>query len=122
MKYCQGPLCHTYKSKDRIRGIKGDKHYQTRKIGNISFGHKEFCTVRCQNDWWTKFGKMSVNHFGRTIEPKRTSASNAWYKDYDYRGFREEPDRHYFKNDLLGERIPITQEQYNDENFTSPTN
>ena len=31
MKYCQGPKCHEYKTKDRIRGHKGDKHYQTRK-------------------------------------------------------------------------------------------
>ena len=30
MKYCQGPKCHTYHTKDRIRGHKGDKHYETR--------------------------------------------------------------------------------------------
>ena len=33
MKYCQGPKCHTYQTKDRIRGPKGDKHYETRKNG-----------------------------------------------------------------------------------------
>jgi len=26
MKYCQGPKCHEHKTKDRIRGPKGDKH------------------------------------------------------------------------------------------------
>jgi len=31
MKYCQGPKCHEYRTKDRIRGPKGDKHYETRK-------------------------------------------------------------------------------------------
>jgi len=29
---------------------------------------------------------------------------------------------HFFINDLLGERRPITQQQYQDDNFTSPTN
>ena len=36
MKYCQGPKCHEYKTKDRIRGHKGDKHYETRKNGYFS--------------------------------------------------------------------------------------
>ena len=31
MKYCQGPKCHEHRTKDRIRGPKGDKHYETRK-------------------------------------------------------------------------------------------
>ncbi len=31
MRYCQGTMCHEYKTKDRIRGQKGDKHYETRK-------------------------------------------------------------------------------------------
>jgi len=28
MKYCQGPLCHTYQTKDRKRGPKGAKVYK----------------------------------------------------------------------------------------------
>ena len=31
MKYCQGPLCHTYDTKDRKRGPKGNKVNQTRR-------------------------------------------------------------------------------------------
>ena len=32
MRYCQGPICHEYKTKDRIRGnAKGNKSYQTRR-------------------------------------------------------------------------------------------
>ena len=116
MKYCQGTRCHEYKTKDRIRGHKGDKHYETRK--NRHFYNGEFCSMMCRDDWFNKFGKLAVDHFGRIHEPKRTDASGAWYKTYDWRGNGR--DIHYIANDLLGERIPITDEQYQDENFTSP--
>ena len=122
MKYCQGPLCHTYRTKDRIRGSKGDKHYQTRKRSEFYYLGGNACSMRCQDDWFRKFGDQAVNHFGRTHEPKRTSASGAWYKDYDYQYNPNGSSRvnHRFVNDLLGERIPITEAQYNDENFVSP--
>ena len=115
MKYCQGPKCHTYHTKDRIRGHKGDKHYETRKQ---TYYHDEFCSQSCQYDWFNKFGKLAVDHFGRIHEPKRQDASGAWYKDYTWRSGGNHD--HYFINDLLGERRPISQAQYNDENFTSP--
>ena len=120
MKYCQAPKCHEYKTKDRIRGSKGDKHYETRKSSSFYYGNDNFCSLNCQNDWFNKFGDQAVDHFGRIHEPKRTDASGAWYKSYDYRGYRNEPNRHYFVNDLLGQRIPITEQQYQDENFTTP--
>ena len=63
-------------------------------------------------------GSRAVAHFGRLHEPKRTDASGAWYKTYDWRGNGN--DLHYFVNDLLGERRPITREQYDDESFVSP--
>ena len=117
-RYCQGPKCHEYKTKDRIRGSKGDKHYETRKRSSFYYGNDNFCSLNCQNDWFNKFGDMAVDHFGRIHEPKRTSASGAWYKDYTWRGGGNH--QHYFINDLLGERRPISQAQYNDENYTTP--
>jgi len=124
MKLCQGTMCHTYKTKDRIRGIKGDKHYETRK--NKHFYNGEFCSMMCRDDWFNTFGKRAVDHFGRIHEPKRTMADGAWYKDYRYHGYDHTNGRsnntHYFVNDLLGQRIAITEQQYQDDNFTSPTN
>ena len=117
MKYCQGPICHEHKTKDRIRGPKGDKHYETRRRSNFSY-HDEFCSLNCQDDWFRTFGKRAVDHFGRTHEPKRADASGAWYKDYRWRSGGNHD--HYIINDLLGERRPITDEQYQDENFTTP--
>ncbi len=117
MKYCQGTKCHEYKTKDRIRGHKGDKHYETRR-NSRGFYNDEFCSNMCRDDWFNKFGKLAVDHFGRIHEPKRQDASGAWYKDYTWRGGGN--NQHYFINDLLGERRPISQAQYNDDNFTSP--
>ena len=118
MKYCQAPLCHTYKTKDRIRGHKGDKHYETRKRSSFYYGNDNFCSLNCQNDWFAKFGDRAIDHYGRIHEPKRQDASGAWYKDYTWRGGGD--NQHYFINDLLGERRPISQAQYQDENLTEP--
>ena len=120
MKYCQGPKCHTYTTKDRIRGSKGDKHYQTRKQTHY---FDSFCSQRCQYDWFNKFGKLAVDHFGRIHEPKRQDASGAWYKSakwISYTNDRANYD-HYFVNDLLGQRIPITEQQYDDKELTQPS-
>ena len=119
LKYCQGPLCHTHKTKDRIRGSKGDKHYETRK--NKSFYNGEFCSVMCRDDWYNEFGKRAIDHFGRVHEPKRTDASGAWYKTYSWRSQQDGGHLHYFINDLLGERRPITEQQYDDTDLTQPS-
>ena len=123
MKYCQGPICHEHKTKDRIRGPKGDKHYETRKRSSFYYGKNNFCSLNCQNDWFNKFGNLALDHFGRIHEPKRTGCDTAWYKSCTFRHSDNSSSyyEHYFINDLLGERKLITEEQYNDERLTSPT-
>ena len=111
LKLCQGTKCHTYHTKDRIRGSKGDKHYETRRRSQFYYGGN-FCSLNCQNDWFATNGDRAIDHFGRVREPKRVDCDNAWYKDYNYRGYRNEPNVHYFKNDLLGQKILITEQQY----------
>ena len=76
LKYCQGPICHEHKTKDRIRGSKGDKHYETRKRSHMYY-NGNFCSLGCQDDWFRKFGNNAIDHFGRVTEAKRTDASNA---------------------------------------------
>ena len=123
MKYCQGPSCHEYKTKDRIRGSKGDKHYETRKRSSFYYGQGNFCDQRCQNDWLSVHIERALNHFGKIHEPKRTGCDSAWYKDYKYNYDHvnnRSNNTHYFVNDLLGQKIPITEQQYQDENYTSP--
>ena len=121
MKYCQGPKCHEYRTKDRIRGHKGDKHYETRKRSGFYYLNGNACSMICQNDWFNKFGNMAVDHFGRIHEPKRVGCDSAWYKDNQWNRTTNNYDQYYFINDLLGERRPITQQQYDDKNLTTPT-
>ena len=118
MRYCQGTSCHEYKTKDRIRGAKGSKHYQTRRRSDFYYGRGNFCSLNCQNDWFRKFGDMAVDHFGRTTEPKKVMCDQAWYKDYTWRSNGQ--SIHFFRNDLLGQKIPITERQYNDRELTKP--
>ena len=118
MKYCQGPECHTYHTKDRIRGHKGDKHYATRRRSQFYYGKNNFCDQRCLFDWFKEYGTRAIDHFGRVTEAKRTDCDNAWYKDYTWG--RNGNHEHYFKNDLLGQRIPITREQYDNPSLVRP--
>ena len=123
MKYCQGPECHTFKTKDRIRGPKGAKYYATRRRSQFYYGKNNFCDLRCMNMWIQLHIERALDHFGRIHEPKRTDASGAWYKDYRYIGYGTNGTSncdHFFVNDLLGERRPITQAQYDDKDFVSP--
>ena len=115
MKYCQGPICHEHKTKDRIRGSKGDKHYETRRRSSFYYGNDNFCDQRCMYDWVNKHIEHALNHFGRVTEAKRVDCDSAWYKDYTYdydHTNNRNNNRHYIANDLLGRRISITAQQY----------
>ncbi len=122
MKYCQGTKCHEYRTKDRIRGTKGNKHYGTRRRSWFHYGQNNFCSLRCQEDWIQQNIERALNHFGRITEAKKVECDSAWYKNYTWRSREDGGYLHYFANDLLGQRIPITEQQYNDENLTTPNN
>ena len=120
MKYCQGPECHTFKTKDRIKGTKGSKSYQTRRRSNFYYGKNNFCDLRCMNMWIQLHIEQALNHFGRVTEAKKVMADSAWHKDckYNYNNGSNSNYDHYLVNDLLGQRIPISEQQYNAENFS----
>ena len=118
MKYCQGPKCHTYETKDRIRGPKGAKTYQTRRRSSFYYLGGNACDMRCQNDWFRKFGERAVDHFGRIHEPKKLTIDNAWTKQHDQYDYNNRRWTYCIENKLLGERRPITTEQYEDDSFT----
>ena len=118
-KYCQGPICHEHKTKDRIRGPKGDKHYETRRRMHMYY-NGEFCSLNCQDDWFRAVGTRAIDHFGRVVEAKRTSCDSAWYKSSDWNTNSQSYDQYYFINDLLGERRPITKLQYDNQDLVRP--
>ena len=120
-KLCQGPKCHEYKTKDRIRGPKGAKYYATRRRSHMYYGKGNFCAMQCYNDWAEIFSDRAIDHFGRLTEPKKVLCDQAWYKDYTYNydhTNNRSNNTHYIINDLLGEKRPITEAQYNDQNYT----
>ena len=118
MKYCQGPSCHTYETKDRLRGPKGAKFYQTRRRSEFYYLGGNACCMRWQDDWFRKFGDQAVNHFGRITEPKKLVPENAWFKTYGDYDNTNNRWNYVIENRLLGERRPITTEQYEDDSFT----
>ena len=118
LKYCQGPDCHTYTTQDRLKGIKGSKTYQTRRRSSMYYGNGNFCDMRCQNDWFQKFGEQAIDHFGRLNKVKHLTEQNAWRKDYNYNGYRNLSDEYYFVNTITKEQRPLTKAQYDDKSYT----
>ena len=115
LKLCQGPSCHTYKTKDRLKGMKDNKTYQTRRRSNLLFD--EFCSMTCYNDWFNEYGTRAIDHFGRTTEVKHLTEQNAWTKTYDWDSDYE--NRTYvYLNGITKEQRPLTKEQYDDTNYT----
>ena len=104
-------------TKDRRRGSKGSKYFQTRTMGRYGYGDNNFCTTICLGDWWAKHGTRAIDHFGRLHEPIKLTPENAWVKGYDWRRDNDGHD-HYFLNKLTNERIPLTEAQWNDSTYT----
>ena len=117
LKYCQGTKCHTYHTQDRIKGTKPNKTYQTRRRSNFYYGNGNFCSLNCQNDWFSEYGNRAIDHFGRLTEPKKLTEDNAWQKTWDWDSNYD--NRSYvFYNSLTREKRPLTEQQYNDNNYT----
>ena len=117
LKLCQGTRCHTYTTKDRLKGSKDNKTYQTRRRSSMYYGSGNFCSMNCYNDWAETFIDRAVDHFGRLTEPKHLTEENAWFKDYDWR-IDDEQNRYFFINAVTKERRPLTSDQYNDRSYT----
>jgi len=118
LKLCQGPSCHTYNTQDRLKGPKENKTYQTRRRSHFYYGQSNFCSLNCQNDWFSDFGNKAIDHFGRLEEPKHLTEENAWSKTYDWRATPEDSHRYFTRNEITKEQRPLTEEQYRDTNYT----
>ena len=119
LKLCQGPKCHQYHTKDRLKGQKDNKTYQTRRRSNFYYGGSNFCSWNCLNDWFQEFGNRAIDHFGRLTEPKHLTKDNAWQKTYDW---NSNDDMIYvYRNGITKEERPLTKAQYDDTNYTINT-
>ena len=120
MKFCQGPKCHQYKTKDRIKGTQGNKTYQTRRRSRFYYGCENFCSQNCMYDWFNKYGDQAIDHFGRTIEAKHLTEENAWYKTIDW-SYNGENNQYVFINGITNEQRILTRQQFRDNNYTLNT-
>ena len=70
LKYCQNHKCHTYDTKDRKRGSKGNRVNQTRRRSEFYYGGGNFCSMNCYNDWASDFMDRAIDQVsGRITEP-----------------------------------------------------
>ena len=113
LKYCQGPRCHTYDTKDRKKGPKNNKRNETRRRSSFYYLNNNACSMQCQADWFDVYGSRALQYFGRITEPLVLTQDNAWRVRRDWRA--EGNDMFYVENYLSDERRPITEQQYNDE-------
>ena len=119
LKYCQGPRCHQHETKDRLKGPKGNKTYQTRRRSGFYYGGNNFCSFQCYNEWFNTYGDRAIDHFGRTTEAKHLTEHNAWHKQYDWDSNDER--LYVYRNAITNEQRPLTREQYHDSNYTLNT-
>ena len=99
-KWCHGPSCHTNKTQDRIRGVKGSKVLRTKKIKSYQnksmYGNgggtiwDYFCNHRCLMDFVSKHTQAMLNIEPRTEpletpieDPVKETIQSAW-GNYSY--------------------------------------
>ena len=61
--------------------------------------------------------ERALDHFGRITQPIVLSENNAWLKRFRW-GYGDNEDNHFFYNLVTGEETNITEQQFNDDNFT----
>ena len=119
LKYCQSHKCHTYDTKDRKRGSKGNRVNQTRRRSSFYYGGGNFCSMNCYNDWATDFMDRAIDQVSaRLVEPKILTEENACRKSYRYswnsnNGSGSGYEVIYFwYNSITEQRIDITHQEY----------
>ena len=123
MKYCQSHKCHTYDTKDRKRGSKGNKKNQTRRRSEFYYGGGNFCSLNCYNDWANDFMDRAIDSIsGRLHEPITLEPKNAWIKRrYNYNWREGAYQNMCWRNMATGVEVEIPKENWNDTYFPQPT-
>ena len=124
-KWCQNPKCPEKKNSNQIRGVKGNKYYQSNKANG--YGNSNFCTQGCADTWCAIYMDRAIDSIGvRLTEPVKVNMENAWFviHDSNWNTDRREWDRYYLlRNQLLGVSRSITRLQAtgNNRDDYSPT-
>ena len=117
LKYCQGPRCHTYDTKDRKKGPKDNKRNETRRRSSFSYLDGNACSMQCQADWFDVYGSRALQYFGMITQPRVLTQDNAWRVRRNWSHHENQSDTFYVENYLTEERRPITEQQYDNDNI-----
>ncbi len=105
-EWCQNKKCPQKKNQNQIRGSKGAKYYQSNKAGY--YGH--WCSMGCREEWFNEHKDTCMNAVGY-IDKQILPLDDAWYVEYKYGYYNEEPSRYHLRNKLKGIDRVITQQQ-----------
>ena len=108
-QWCHGPNCHTNRTQDRIRGVKGNKVLRTRKITENNWNKETvwsvFCSQGCYTDFFYKYWQQVIAIAPRTepletpIEVKQVERQG---RDYVYNnGQYEVRPRTYYTKEIV---------------------
>ena len=87
--WCHGPKCHTHKTQDRIRGVKGSKVLRTKKIKQNVWNANNCWSHFCSQGCWTDFMYAHWDEFIRLhprtealetpiLDPKKETVQSNW--------------------------------------------
>ena len=110
--WCQNPKCPEKKNSNQIRGIKGNKYYQSNKASG--YGSGNFCTLRCYDSWASIYMDRALIALNiKLVEPVKVSMENAWFIDseYHYDSGSENHWTYFLANKLFNIKHPITKAQ-----------
>ena len=123
LKYCQSHKCHTYDTKDRKRGSKGNRVNQTRRRSDFYYGGGNFCSMNCYNDWAEQFIDRAVDQIsGRLHEPLTMSEENAWVKKrrYHWGNGNGYTFSFHWHNACTGEDRDMSEEDFDNPRIQNP--
>ena len=117
--WCQNSKCADKKNKAQVRGVKGHKYYQSNKA---SRWYVYWCGMRCREQWWAEHKDTCIRAVGLRLKPVKLTPESSWKKDYTWRNNSNGGCQHYLENVLLGEKISITEAQYDSLGWENNTN
>ena len=113
-QWCHGPNCHTNRTQDRIRGVKGNKVLRTRKITTTRWNENNvwsvFCSQGCYTDFFYKYWQQVIAIAPRTepletsIEVERTERKGIRYNHNPETGY-ERQTYTYHTNEIVDKPI-----------------
>ena len=108
-EWCQNKSCPSKKTQSQIRGSKGNKWYQSNKIG--AYGYSYWCSMGCREQWFNEHKETCMNAVG-FIDKQILPLNDAWYVEYKWGNYGGDSNRRYeLINKLKGVKQVITKEQ-----------